>query len=215
MAQNPFSLENQVGLVTGAAQGLGQVFCHAFAEAGANIVAVDKKPTGRQTAREVEERGREALFLQADVSEQASVHTMVDHALARFGRIDFLMNNAGIAQHGAAENVTEEDWRKILDVNVTGLFFCCQAVGRHMIERRQGRIINIASMSGLIVNRPQAQAAYNTSKAAVIHLTRSLAVEWAHYNIRVNGIAPGYMETEMARAYLDKNLGVEDVWKAS
>ena len=128
---------------------------------------------------------------------------MVNEALAEFGRIDFLMNNAGITLWRAAEDVSEEDWRSVMDVNLNGLFFCCQAVGRHMIERRCGSIINIASMSGLIVNFPQAQASYNTSKAAVIHLTKSLAAEWASYNIRVNAMAPGYMGTSMAKPFFD------------
>jgi NAD(P)-dependent dehydrogenase (short-subunit alcohol dehydrogenase family) len=128
---------------------------------------------------------------------------MVDRALTEFRKIDFLMNNAGIVKWGEAQDVAEADWRQVIDVNLNGLFFCCQIVGRHMIARRSGRIINIASMSGLIVNRPQAQASYNASKAAVIHLTKSLAAEWVQYGVRVNAIAPGYMGTAMAKPFFD------------
>ena len=204
MVLDRFSLTGQVGIVTGGGQGLGKVFCHAFAEAGADIVVAELNPeTGPVTAKEVQEKGRRALFIQADVRKRQSVQAMVNEALAEFGRIDFLMNNAGITLWRAAEDVSEEDWRSVMDVNLNGLFFCCQAVGRHMIERRCGSIINIASMSGLIVNFPQAQASYNTSKAAVIHLTKSLAAEWASYNIRVNAMAPGYMGTSMAKPFFD------------
>lgn len=204
MILDKFSLAGQVGVVTGGGQGLGKVFCHAFAEAGADLVVAEINPeTGPVTVEEIRARVGRALFVETDVRQRASVQTMVDRALAEFGRIDFLMNNAGIVIWAEAENVTEEDWRDVIDVNLNGLFFCCQAVGRHMIERRQGRIINIASMSGLIVNRPQCQASYNTSKAAVIQLTKSLAAEWAKYNIRVNAIAPGYMGTPMARPFFD------------
>ena len=109
-----------------------------------------------------------------------------------------LMNNAGITKWCEAEDVSEDDWRAVIDVNLNGLFFCCQAVAPAMMTQGGGRIVNIASMSGLIVNRPQCQASYNTSKAAVIHLTKSLAAEWAQYNIRVNSISPGYMDGPMA-----------------
>ena len=155
------------------------------------------------TAEEIRDKGRRALSIQADVRQRESVQAMVDETLAEFGKIDFLMNNAGITIWGEAEDFSEEDWRKVMDVNLNGLFFCSQAVGRHMIERRSGCIINIASMSGLIVNRPQGQASYNTSKAAVIHLTKSLAAEWAQHNIRVNCLAPGYMGTSMAKPFFD------------
>lgn len=204
MAYNPFSLENQIGIVTGAGQGLGKVFCQTFAQAGADLVVVDINPqTGTETAQEIEALGRKALFVQADVRQQTSVEAIVKQTLDRFGKIDFLMNNAGICKHGEAENVSEADWRNVLEVNLTGLFFCCQAVGNQMISQRQGRIINIASMSGLIVNRPQAQVAYNASKAGVIHLTKSLAVEWAQHHVRVNAIAPGYMATPMTEKDFD------------
>jgi NAD(P)-dependent dehydrogenase (short-subunit alcohol dehydrogenase family) len=204
MVLEKFSLEGQVGIVTGGGQGLGRTFCHAFAEAGADIVVAEINPeTGPGVAAEVSRLGRRSAFVQTDVSNQTSVQHMVDEVLAQFGKIDFLMNNAGIVQHLAAEQVDVEDWRRVLDVNLTGVFLCCQAVGRHMIERRSGRIINIASMSGLIINYPQCQASYNASKAAVIHLTKSLASEWASHNVRVNAIAPGYMNTAMAQPFFD------------
>ncbi len=204
MVLDKFSLAGQVGVVTGGGQGLGKVFCHAFAEAGADVVVAElNAETGPGTVEEVELRGRRGLFVQTDVRSRESIEAMVDAALAEFGKIDFLMNNAGITIWGDAETISEADWREVMDVNLNGLFFCSQAVARHMIEGGGGRIINIASMSGLIANFPQAQSSYNTSKAAVIHLTRSLAAEWAPHNIRVNAIAPGYMSTPMAKPFFE------------
>ncbi len=204
MVLDKFSLEGQVGIVTGGGQGLGKMFCHAFAEAGADIVVAElNAETGPVTVAEIEAKGRKAHFVQTDVRDEASVASMVAEAIDKFGKIDFLMNNAGIVQHLEAEKVQAADWREVVDVNLTGVFLCSQAVGRHMIERQQGRIINIASMSGLIVNIPQAQASYNASKAAVIQLTKSLASEWAPHNIRVNAIAPGYMNTAMASPFFE------------
>lgn len=204
MVLDKFSLSGQVGIVTGGGQGLGKTFCHAFAEAGADIVVAEiNAETGLQTVAELEAQGHQALFVQTDVRDEESVAGMVAAALERFGKIDFLMNNAGIVQHLEAEDVAAAGWREVIDVNLTGVFLCSQAVGRHMIARKQGCIINIASMSGLIVNVPQSQASYNASKAAVIHLTKSLASEWAPHNIRVNAIAPGYMNTAMAAPFFE------------
>ena len=204
MVLDKFSLEGQVGIVTGGGQGLGKVFCNAFAEAGADIIVAElNAESGPATAAEIETKGHRAMFVQTDVRDRQSVQAMAEKTISEFGRIDFLMNNAGITKWCPAEDVPEADWRDVFDVNVNGLFFCAQAVGRHMIQRRSGRIINIASMSGLIVNRPQAQASYNTSKAAVIQLTKSLAAEWAPHNIRVNAMAPGYMGTPMAKPFFD------------
>jgi NAD(P)-dependent dehydrogenase (short-subunit alcohol dehydrogenase family) len=204
MVLDSFSLAGQVGIVTGGGQGLGEVFALAFAEAGADVAVVDTNlDTGPCTVAQVEAHGRRAAFFPADVRSKAAVDGMVEAVAAHFGRLDFLMNNAGIVQWGAAEDVTEEDWRRVVDVNLNGLFFCCQAAGRHFMSHGGGRIVNIASMSGFIVNTPQPQASYNASKAAVIHLTRSLAVEWAAHGVRVNAIAPGYMGTSMAQPFFD------------
>ena len=204
MVLDKFSLAGQVGIVTGGGQGLGWAFCQAFAEAGADIVIAEINPeTGPKTAEQIQIMGRQALCVQTDVRDNASVEAMVDQALAKFGRIDFLMNNAGIAAWRPAEETSQEEWLNMMDVNLNGVFYCCQAVGKHMISRGAGRIINIASMSGVIVNTPQPQVAYNTSKAAVIHLTKSLAMEWAPHGIRVNAICPGYMATPMAQPYFE------------
>ena len=167
------------------------------------VVAELNGETAERTAAELRGLGREALAVVTDVRRRESVAAMVAATVKRFGRLDFLMNNAGITRWGAAESVSEADWREVMDVNVNGVFFCAQEAARVMIAGGGGSIVNIASMSGVIVNRPQAQASYNTSKAAVIHLTKSLAAEWAPHNIRVNAISPGYMDTPMARPFFD------------
>ena len=207
-----FSLKGQVGIVTGGGQGLGKVFSHAFAEAGADVTIAEVNPrTGPETVKEIEAIGRGALFIETDVTNHSSVEAMVKNTVEHFGRLDFIMNNAGIVKWCPAENVSERDWKAVIDVNLNGLFYCCQAAARQMISKRIGCIINVASMSGYVVNHPQPQASYNASKAAVIHLTRSLAAEWAPHNIRVNAIAPGYMDTEMThKAFEDPQYG--PVW---
>lgn len=211
MVLEKFSLKDQTAVVTGGGQGLGKVFCHAFADAGADVVVAEiNDETGSETVKEIERKGRKALFVRTDITDSENVSRMVEQTIAEFGKIDILMNNAGIVDWGEAENVEKDDWLKVMDVNVNGLFYCAQAVGRRMIEKGQGRIINIASMSAHIVNRPQCQASYNASKAAVIHLTKSLAAEWAQYNIRVNSISPGYMGTDMAKPFfVDPKYGGE------
>lgn len=207
-----FSLKDQVGIVTGGGQGLGKAFSLAFAEAGADIVVAElNSKTGPETVKEIENIGRRALFVETDVRQRLSVEAMVEKTIERFNHLDFIMNNAGVVKWCPAESISEKDWREVIDVNLNGLFYCSQAAAHEMIKQRCGCIINIASMSGYIVNRPQPQASYNASKAAVIHLTRSLAAEWAPYNIRVNAIAPGYMDTAMThKAFEDPVYG--SIW---
>jgi NAD(P)-dependent dehydrogenase (short-subunit alcohol dehydrogenase family) len=199
-----FSLAGKVGVVTGAGQGLGKVFALGAAEAGADVVVAElNEKSGAETAASIEQKGRKALAVVTDVTKHNSVAAMVARVIETFGRIDFLVNNAGITRWAPAEEMSNADWGDVIDVNLNGLFLCCQHVGRRMIEGGGGSIINIASMSGVIVNKPQPQVSYNTSKAAVIHLTKSLAAEWSTHGVRVNSISPGYMNTPMARPYFE------------
>ena len=137
---------------------------------------------------------------------------MVSKVLNHFGKIDVLFNNAGITHHEKLEDILFEDWYKVININLNGVFLVSKAVGRVMIEQQKGSIINISSMSGLIANTPQSQSSYNTSKAGVIMLTKSLAMEWAQHNIRVNTIAPGYMKTELTKPYFEENGDMVKTW---
>jgi NAD(P)-dependent dehydrogenase (short-subunit alcohol dehydrogenase family) len=151
-----------------------------------------------QTAGDIRQLGRDSMALQADVRESADMHRMVDAVLERFGKIDILIINAGIGGSSPPiVDLSEEQWDTMMDIHVKGTMLCSQAVGREMIKKKKGNIINMSSISGFIVNRPQDQVSYNTAKAAVSHFTKSLAMEWLRYNIRVNAIAPGYFRTPM------------------
>src|SRR3972149_324800 len=179
MVLDQFNLKGKVALVTGAGQGLGRQFALSLAEAGANVVIAELNPqTGPKVAAEIQALGRKALAVQTNIVDPVSVQNMVEASFRAFDRIDILVNNAGISIWGDGESMPREDWLKVLDVNFNGTFNCCQAVGRIMLKQGSGSIINIASISASIVNVPQHQANYNASKAAVLHLTRSLAVEW-------------------------------------
>ena len=193
-----FSLEGSCAVVTGAGRGLGRAMATAMAQAGADVAIADiDLPAAEATASALTDVGVRSMALKTDVTKPHEAVSLVDSVMARFGRIDVLINNAGIGRWSKAEDMDYSEWCEVLDVNLTSVFLMSQAVGRQMIAQSRGSIINISSMSGLIVNTPQAQAAYNASKGGVIMLTKSLASEWSVHNVRVNTIAPGYMKTEL------------------
>ena len=194
-----FSLAGRTSVVTGATRGLGRAFARALAEAGSNIVVVGRDMVAAaEVEAEIAALGAGVTTVIADVTLRDDVDRMLAETVTVFGRVDVLINNAGACIHKAAVDVTDADWRAVMDVNLNAVWLTSQVFGRHMIERGGGSIVNVGSMSASIVNRPQWQPAYNASKAAVHHLTRSLAAEWAPANVRVNAIAPGYMRTDMS-----------------
>jgi NAD(P)-dependent dehydrogenase (short-subunit alcohol dehydrogenase family) len=194
-----FDLSGKVAVVTGANTGLGESFAGALAEVGAQVaIAARTHERNVEVANAIAAAGGRALAVDVDVTRPDEVARMVDEVTELLGPIDVLVNNAGICYHRPALEVSREEWLEVFDVNVNGLWYCAQAVGRQMVERRSGSIINIGSISAMIVNRPQMQPAYNASKAAVHQLTKSLAAEWAPFNVRVNALAPGYVKTAMS-----------------
>ncbi|HET9871259.1 MAG TPA: glucose 1-dehydrogenase [Propionibacteriaceae bacterium] len=193
-----FSLQGKVSVVTGANRGIGRALVTALAEAGSDVALLVRDPSSADEAvAGLAAHGVRSLVVAADVTRLPEVEHAVDDVVTALGRVDVLVNNAGACIHKPALDVTPAEWRAVMDVNVDGVWNCAQAFGRQMVTQRGGVIVNIGSMSGNIVNRPQWQPAYNASKAAVHHLTRSLAAEWAPYNVRVNALAPGYIKTDM------------------
>ena len=191
-------LESKVAIVTGAGQGIGRAIAQCFVNEGAHVIIADyNSQTGLAV---VEALGHCTMFYQTDVTRAADVCNLVGMALNAFGRIDILVNDAGLFQREPTEQLTEERWNEVLDVDLTGTFRCCQAVGHTMIKQKSGRIINISSINGLVAF-PE-RLAYNVSKAGVIALTKALAVEWAKHNITINTIAPGYVCTEATAEHL-------------
>lgn len=194
-----FRLTGRVTAVTGANRGIGRALTVALAQAGSDLaLLVRDADSCAEVLEELEPYGVRAEVITMDVTVPGQVNAAADQVVTRLGRVDGLINNAGACIHGPALEVTPDEWRQVMDVNVNGVWNCAQAFGAKMVAQGSGAIVNVGSMSGEIVNRPQWQPAYNASKAAVHHLTRSLAAEWASAGVRVNAIAPGYIRTAMS-----------------
>ncbi len=220
------NLTEKVALITGASRGIGKGIAISLAEAGADIVAVARDTIALGiTQTEITRLGHRCLTLPTDVTKSDQVEGMVQRALDTFGRVDILVNNAGTAivkplvplpgsSPAGAERIpgfftptSEEEWHRVIDTNLTSAFLCLRAVGPHMLERRQGKVINISSATG--IKSAVYRISYDVSKAALIMLTKALAVEWAQYNIQVNCIAPGYIKTDMTQGYFEDEKALD------
>jgi NAD(P)-dependent dehydrogenase (short-subunit alcohol dehydrogenase family) len=191
-------VKGKIAIVTGAGQGLGRWMALGLAHAGADIVIAEINPqTGKSTSDAVEKMDKRALYIETDVARVDSIQSMVARVLKEWGRIDILVNNAGINVRKKAEEVTPGEFDRVAAVNLRGVYFCAQAVGRAMIEQREGRIINIASAAGFLVREGIPNSVYSTMKAGIIMMTKAMAAEWSPYNVRVNALAPGYFATPL------------------
>jgi gluconate 5-dehydrogenase len=196
-----FDLRGRVAIITGGSIGLGRQMAEALAEMGADLVlCARKRERCEQTAHDIEKYGVRALACACDVKDKSSVQQMVDATISHFGRLDILINNAGISWGAPTEAMTLAEWNKVIETNLTGTFLCTQAAGKIMLRQERGKIINMASVAGLRGAPPETvQAiAYHSSKGGVISFTRDLAVKWARHNIQANAIAPGWFPTHMS-----------------
>ena len=200
-----FDLTGRVAIITGGSIGLGRQMAEGLGEMGANLVLCARKEERcAQAAAELQNLGVKAIARSCDVKSQASVHEMVEAALSQFGRIDILINNAGISWGAPVEQMRLEDWTKVIETNLTGTFLCAQEVGKVMIHQRRGKVINVASVAGLGGAPPELPAiGYHASKGGVIAFTKDLACKWAGHNIHVNAIAPGWFPTHMSNRVIE------------
>lgn len=199
--KNANDLSGKTAVITGGASGIGLEAAHALAQCGANLELLDLNEEALdQAAQGLRAKGADVSVTSVDVTDPSAVNGVAASIKARSGAPHILLNSAGIARLHSAVDVSDEEWRLVMDVNVNGTFWCCRAFGSAMVEAGRGSIINMGSMSGTIINRPQFAASYMASKGAVHQLTKALAVEWAKHGVRVNALAPGYVATEMTLA---------------
>lgn len=212
MYMKKFDLTGRKALVTGGGRGIGLACGEALAEAGASVILADfDMKVAAEGQAELKAKGFKVEIVEMDVTKPDQVTSVADSIAAK-GPVEVLVNNAGIGRSMvAAENVEDERWLNVIDVNLNGVFWCCRAFGKHMLAMKKGAIVNIGSMSGIIVNKPQDQSYYNASKAAVHHLTKSLATEWATRGVRVNAVAPTYIRTPLT-AYAAQDKKMFETW---
>jgi len=203
-------LENQTAIITGGGTGIGFSIAKRFHDNGAFVVICGRREEViKEAANNISQDGERILAVRADISSEEAVQNLVEKTVGQTSRIDILVNNAAAMRvNKPPEETSLEEWRRVIDTNVTGTFLCCREVGKVMIKQNGGRIINISSMSGSIVNRYVHGGSYEVSKAAMNMLTKTLAVEWVPYNIKVNAIAPGYYGTEPNKEYFRKDQGL-------
>lgn len=205
MSHAQFDLTGRVAVVIGGTSGIGRAIAHGLADAGADVVSTSRRiEQVEATCKEIEERGRRSLQICSDVSDRTSLENLLNECVREFGKVDILVNSAGRTKRQPTLDVSEEDWNAILETNLTGTLRACQIFGRHMVENRYGRIINIASLSTFVSLFEV--AAYSASKAAVASLTKSLAIEWAKFGVNVNAIAPGVFKTDLNRELLESTM---------
>jgi NAD(P)-dependent dehydrogenase (short-subunit alcohol dehydrogenase family) len=199
---HPLSLEGRVAVVIGGTSGIGRAMSLGLADAGADVVSTGRRVEQvNEVATEIEAKGRKTLRQPTDQTDRAQIQALLDVCVEKFGKVDILVNCAGKIKRTPTLTVSEEEWTDIVDTNLTGMLRCCQVFGKHMIEQQYGRIINIASLNSYVALNEV--AAYAASKAGVLSLIRSLAVEWSKHGVNVNGIAPGVFRTELNAALLD------------
>jgi gluconate 5-dehydrogenase len=201
-----FDLTGRAAVVTGAGRGLGRVFAEALAKSGVRLFIIGRntEPLAK-AAEEIRALGAECAWFQADIRDEAAIQRACDECVKIYGGVDILVNNAASPRiNKVPEDTSLAEWDEVLNINLDGSFICAKVFGTQMIKQNRGRIINLASMSGLIINKGVSGGSYETSKFAVIGLTKHLAVEWAKYNINVNALAPGYFMTQPNREFFDK-----------